>query len=76
MSTARVYQPPLRSPNLTYTAGVLTSVSYEDGSTRTFTYDVQGRLSVVDTTRFGSTRRRTLTYALDGSLDFVTDTDL
>jgi hypothetical protein len=52
---------PPSSPSYTYTAGVLTGITYADGTTKTFTYTA-GVLTQIDTLRAGLTTRKTFAY--------------
>lgn len=53
--------PELVGPAFTYTGGVLTSITYDDGSTKTFTY-TGGVLTQLDTVVGGVTTRKTFNY--------------
>lgn len=52
---------PSKSPTMTYTNGVLTSITYSDGSTKSFTY-TNNILTRVDYTKNSVTIRKTLNY--------------
>lgn len=67
---------PLKSPVMTWTAGVLTGVAYADGSTKTMSY-TDGRLTRVDLARPGRpTTRKDLTYNGDGTVAAVEESEL
>jgi hypothetical protein len=63
---------PLKSPVFTYSSGLLTGITYSDGSTKIFTY-VSGQLSQIDLIKGTTTTRKTFSYTGD-QLDSITET--
>lgn len=64
------------SPTMSYnpTSGKLDSITYGDGSTKEFNWDVSGRLNYFDFIVTGEpTIRKTFIYNPDGSLDHIED---
>lgn len=62
--------PPLRGPDFTFTAGDLTDIAYNDGSTKQLTY-TSGNLSRVDLTRDGWTLRKDIYYDVNDDIDYI-----
>lgn len=65
---------PLKSPVMTYTTGLLTGITYADGTTKVLSY-TGGQLMQIDQLRGGVTTRKTFAYA-GGVLSSVTETTL
>jgi hypothetical protein len=65
---------PLKSPVMTYTTGLLTGITYADGTTKVLTY-TSGQLVQIDQLRGGITTRKTFAYA-GGVLSSITETTL
>lgn len=65
---------PLKSPVMTYTMGLLTGITYVDGTTKVLSY-TSGQLMQIDQLRSGVTTRKTFAYA-GGVLSSVTETTL
>jgi hypothetical protein len=65
---------PLKSPVMTYTTGLLTGITYADGTTKILTY-TSGQLEQIDQLRGGITTRKTFAYA-GGVLSSITETTL
>lgn len=65
---------PLKSPVMTYTTGLLTGITYADGTTKVLTY-TSGQLVQIDQLRAGVTTRKTFAYA-GGVLSSITETTL
>jgi hypothetical protein len=62
-----------KSPEFTYTTGVLTRVDYDSGNYKLFTY-TSGVLTQLDYVVGSVTTRKTFNYNLDGSLASITQT--
>lgn len=72
MIVARPRVVLLKDPVFTWAPnGDLSLVTYAGGQTKTFTYDAFQRVSTIDFLDNGVLRRKTFTYALDGSLTSV-----
>ena len=54
----------LTSPVFSYTNGVLTGITYTDGSFKTFTY-INGKIATIDLTRGLAKTRKTFVYTGD-----------
>ena len=65
--------PVLQNPIFTYTAGVLTSILYSSGATKTFTYTA-GILTRIDLVVGSRTYRKTFNYTA-GILTSITETE-
>lgn len=52
---------PTTGPAFTYTSGLLTSVAYDNGESKTITYNA-GKVSQVDFIQNGATIRKSFTY--------------
>lgn len=63
---------PLKSPVFSYTSGRLSSIVYQDGAVKTFTY-TGGQLTQLDLVRNGLTTRKVFNYT-SGQLSSVTET--
>ena len=62
----------LNNPVFTYTAGVLTLITYGNGTTKAFTYTAGALTQIVQTTSAGAVTTKTLTYT-NGALTSVTE---
>lgn len=62
--------PALKGPDMSYTAGDLTQIDYDDGSQKILSY-TNGNLTRVDLIRDGWTLRKDLYYDLNGDLDYI-----
>lgn len=62
------------SPVFSYTGGVLTSIAYPGGATKTFGY-TSGQLTQLDSTHAGVTTRKTFNYA-GGTLASIAEVTL
>jgi len=65
--------PVLQNPIFTYTSGVLTSILYSSGATKTFTY-TSGTLTQIDLVVGSRTFRKTFNYT-SGILTSITETE-
>ncbi len=65
----------LKNPVFTYTGDNLTGVLYDDGSTKSFTYDANGFLQVSVFVRNGVTITKQFNYDSDGRLINIVQTD-
>jgi hypothetical protein len=65
--------PVLQNPIFTYTGGVLTSILYSSGATKTFTYTT-GILTQIDLVVGSRTFRKTFNYTA-GILTSITETE-
>jgi hypothetical protein len=63
----------LKNPALTYAAGVVTSIAYDNGS-KALTYNEDGTLNTLATTISGVTTTKTLSYNADGTLSSISET--
>jgi hypothetical protein len=64
----------LLDPVFTYTAGLLTSILYEGGHTKTMTYNVDDTLSQLVSVIDSITTTKTFTWNVDGTLAYITQT--
>ena len=64
----------LLDPVFTYTAGLLTSILYEGGHTKTMTYNVDNTLSQLVSVIDSITTTKTFTWNVDGTLAYITQT--
>lgn len=65
---------PSISPIFTYSAGLLTGITYSDGTIKILTY-VSGQLTQIDRIKTGVTTRKMFIYA-NGALASITETVL
>jgi hypothetical protein len=65
---------PLKSPVMTYTAGQLTRIDYDDGSFKTFSYTAIGDVALIDFTKGGTTTRKTFNHDGNGVLVSIVQT--
>lgn len=61
----------LENPSFTYTNGKLTTITYDNGATKTLSYTGSQLTSVVFTNGI-TTTTKTLTYNADGTLSSIT----
>ena len=64
----------LLDPVFTYTAGLLTSILYEGGHTKTMTYNVDNTLSQLVSVIDSITTTKTFTWNVDGTLAYIVQT--
>lgn len=62
-------------PVFSYTAGLLTLITYDSGNTKTFSY-ASGKLTQIDYTVGATVKRKAFVYAVDGSLSEIVETVL
>ena len=61
-------------PAYTYSGGRLSLITYNSGNTKSFTYDVSGRLEQIDYVIGATTQRKEFVYNLDGTLAEIIET--
>ena len=64
----------LKNLFFTYTVGVLTSISYDNGL-KTFSYNDDGAVSEIQTTINGDTKTLTFSYNTDGTVSSISETN-
>ena len=62
-------------PAFTYSSGVVSRIDYDSGNYKLFTYS-GGKVSRIDYIRGALTVRKDFTYNIDGTLDYITYTEL